>query len=94
MSNAKHSPGPWHLFGGMVDGYGISSADGEVITQGAFNGLHNAANARLIEASPDLLAALEEIIANTTDEDGNATVPMFASIVSTARAAIAKATNS
>jgi len=59
----EYTPGPWHRYGGMVDGYGIASKNGEIITQDAFNGLHHEANARLIATAPDLLAALEEMSA-------------------------------
>ena len=55
ITEQEHTKGPWHRFGGMVDGYGIASLDSVIIAQDAFNGLHNDANAKLIAAAPELL---------------------------------------
>jgi hypothetical protein len=55
----KHTPGPWRIFGGMVDGYGITGSGETIIEQAAFNGLNNRANASLIAAEPDLLEAVK-----------------------------------
>ena len=64
----RHTPGPWHTthkdygdewwFGGRGEGQCIvEDASGEMI---AVYGGHDEANARLIAAAPDLLAALVE----------------------------------
>lgn len=57
MTNAKHTPGPWHYTAGhyvpdvyaVVEGDRRKSVIGEDMTE---------ANARLIAAAPELLAAL------------------------------------
>ena len=57
MSNQKHTPGPWHVE--MNDNYmrlymPASGLEGDVA-----RGYVGEANARIISAAPDLLAALE-----------------------------------
>ena len=60
MSAAKHTPGPWKAFSTWVDG-----ADGSTVAE---TGLPTtptrlaAANAELIAAAPDLLAALRGML--------------------------------
>ena len=68
-SPAKHTPGPWSL--------GIETDDdrAQVINNDGWHVAYVAcdpleANARLIAAAPDLLAALETIAAGNTDPDG------------------------
>ena len=90
MSNARHTPGPWfvsdrpHSYGREVS---AGSPGGQVIAGG--NGapwpdlFEQQANAKLIAAAPDLLAALQGVLRvadRKTDE------------FDAARAAIAKAT--
>ena len=59
MSEAKHSPGPWRL----IHGRDIYAADDEYIADVRYGVRttrtveQNAANARLIAAAPELLAA-------------------------------------
>ena len=66
MSNTKHTPGPWHTGG---DGKIIYSNDGWAVANATvFHGRadphHEAeSNARLIAATPELLAALHEVVA-------------------------------
>jgi hypothetical protein len=72
----NHTPGPWRRFGGMVDGYGITSPTEVVLPQASFNGLGHKANASLIASAPDLLATLELVKAALAsylsgDWDGN-----------------------
>ena len=83
---AKHTPGPWHLgkegyyFQSVRDQNEHITADVNITRSDGEGG----ANARLIAAAPDLLAALESMIAKI-DADK---LPISCSI---ARAAIAKA---
>jgi hypothetical protein len=96
---SKHTPGPWKVAqtGGFeLAVYGRSknqpiciftTPDGDYIPQELKNGK---ANAHLIAAAPDLLAALKALSAGLHDElDSNPRVK--ASEVRAARAAIAKA---
>lgn len=65
MSEAKHTPGPWTAWNRGIgwevhhsvddDGYGISVNDG-------FRETFSEADARLIAAAPDMLAALERVV--------------------------------
>ena len=83
---AKHTPGPWHLgkegyyFQSVRDQNEHITADVNITRSDGEGG----ANARLIAAAPDLLAALESMIAKI-DADK---LPISCSI---ARAAIARA---
>ena len=84
MSN--HSPGPWYaLAEGIADnaiGYrAIFDSDGDTVCNPSPMG---EANARLIAAAPDLLAALQTIVEN----QGN----LFPIDWANARDAVAKAT--
>jgi hypothetical protein len=64
MSGGKHTPGPWRV--GPVDDTRVEDANGNEVAQ--IDGDYNhpdtwplmEANARLIAAAPDLLAALHE----------------------------------
>lgn len=85
--SAKHTPGPWVTYLNTMDDVVVrkmSEAGYEqcVIARGA-----NYKNARLIAAAPDLLAALQSVLANSLDSQG------LADAHKQARAAIAKATN-
>lgn len=75
--NTPHTPGPWHV--GMKPGPIIYGPHGEQIADMRSPMLeadeHNA-NARLIEAAPDLLAALAELVAEfDADSDRAAEAP-------------------
>lgn len=65
---SKHAPGPWIVSGKTVKSihhqrsHSVARVDNKQFTPEA-----NAANARLIAAAPDLLAALREIQANPND---------------------------
>jgi hypothetical protein len=79
---SKRTPGPWDI----IDQY-IIAADESVICQW---GSYSDANARLIAAAPDLLAALKALSAGLHDGiDMKANIK--AAEVRAARAAIAKA---
>jgi putative SOS response-associated peptidase YedK len=54
--NAQHTPGPWHTAG--EQGVQIRSAKHQIAKVWAMRGNEWKANARLIAAAPDLLAAL------------------------------------
>ena len=98
----KHTPGPWkygpagyNMRTNYCQGFTIASR-GEHITliAGCFNDVRGGedvarANAELIAAAPDLLAALQAIV---TDEGGTRSVSRDHLIAVAARAAIAKAT--
>jgi hypothetical protein len=69
MSKAQHTPGPWKL---ISNGLLVQDA-GNRLHIGTFKeaeglGHSAAANARLIAAAPELLAALEEIVAQLGDK--------------------------
>jgi hypothetical protein len=76
MSNAKHTPGPWELRGGgPQSAHDIWSREhniGETFCNGSGNAseypplAESFANARLIAAAPELLAALEIVEARLT----------------------------
>jgi len=83
---AKHTPGPWHLgkegyyFQSVRDQNEHITADVNITRSDGEGG----ANARLIAAAPDLLAALDEMVSKI-DADK---LPVSCSL---ARAAIARA---
>lgn len=97
MTDATHTPGPWLLDGDKI----CTNRDNEIarITRygawfdaGTPYGLKNPigdANARLIAAAPDLLAALEVLVWQLDRTDG--LVEELESMVTEAKAAIAKA---
>jgi hypothetical protein len=94
--NTQHTPGPWHWCDdGDGNKWGSRGLEPAVIS-GTVEGLVSVydADARLIAASPDLLAALNDILACASI---SAPLDMTAYIISAsrikaARAAIAKAT--
>lgn len=69
----QHTPGPWTVDGQHYDYYASFSvkAGGRGVCAISSNikrpGAESAANARLIAAAPDLLAALQDLL-NATDE--------------------------
>lgn len=94
MSENKHTPGPWH-----VDAHtNVMATGGMVAFPGIAAGFDQAANARVIAAAPDLLAAcelgiryLEAVCFNTRNPKQRKN---YADAASLMRAAIAKATGS
>ena len=85
MTTTQHTPGPWSIAGYHVGTMGVTVAS-VIYAAGA-----ERANARLIAAAPDLLAALERI-ANSEEYHGDTFSCDFETLQSVARAAIAKAT--
>lgn len=73
----KHTPGPWSFeeCGADPSVYKLMSEDGGVIgfpvrgTGGKSQRKEFEANARLIAAAPDLLEALDYLLAQTVDQD-------------------------
>ena len=82
-----HTPGPWR-----VEEYGryvvVRGCDGRIVHEIRIKAPDAPANARLIAASPELLAALIRIVDAMDARDGDEIVPG----VDAARQAIAKAT--
>ena len=62
---SKHTPGPWNT---MVSAGSVWGSDGEWVCDpsngNAYPTDRQRANARLIKAAPDMLAALEAIVAD------------------------------
>ena len=86
---SKHTPGPWTFVheGGIDGGYFIDAKEDVVVLP---RGRLNEADARLIAAAPDLLAALKRMeIADRKQAAGE--IYDYSNAVLEARAAIAKA---
>lgn len=101
MSNAKHTPGPWYVFGnGHCVGGPFSSDDpdesGRKTAGIAMCGMRlrspdeSEANARLIAAAPDLLTTLEHI-AGVSKRHTDGSARFDAELLKDIRKAIAKA---
>lgn len=59
----KHTKGPWDFFSGM-GGWYINSKEGKTVADAYGENKEEAkANAKLIAAAPDLLEALQDIVA-------------------------------
>ena len=91
--NTSHTPGPWTVKGRKMEARIYGNVEGgpvavvPYVTEWASN-QYDEANARLIAAAPELLAALQTLVQMT----GNAgQLERF--LDTTARAVIAKATN-
>ena len=87
--NAQHTPGPWEV----EDGYAIVSTEGEFIASCNESDDNCNADAALIAAAPDLLAALEiaEGRLMCIDAQKLDTVARNDDVIDRIRAAIAKA---
>lgn len=74
----KHTPGPWHVVANLVQGKRKPNGDSRTVAM-VGSSSEDDANARLIAAAPDLLAALEglaEIVnEETTRFPANRVVP-------------------
>lgn len=95
---SKHTPGPWQV-GMAFDNYGETeiaiehmTPAGNLVVAVALGGLQGQdANASLIAAAPDLLAALQAIVKSLVDQDDEGMIEHAQQMID-ARAAIAKAT--
>jgi hypothetical protein len=96
MADSKHTPGPWHV--GKTapcivyddNGWGVANTVNHDRYVYAMQ-----ANARLIAAAPDMLAALQAILQGVKHDDtgdGYAEIVLSTDDARTARAAVAKAT--
>jgi hypothetical protein len=65
MSEPKYTPAPWTMKQGRNKSLWVMAPDETCVAEigGHFEG-HHEANARLIAAAPDLLAACEELLAS------------------------------
>lgn len=74
MSESKHTPGPWKAYGFMITGGDfrqVADCNMPVGTPGREEDAtvdEDQANARLIAAAPDLLAACEMLISDPSEE--------------------------
>jgi len=90
---ASHTPGPWEIspFGSVwapsTKHDIVASMDRSKADDATLN-----ANARLIAAAPDLLVALNAILAATDDSENGQSIHIGPITLATARAAISKAT--
>lgn len=95
MTKHKHTPGPWECIGSMdEDGEcrirqtsSVKRGDGFYSERTICEEVRSCADARLITAAPELLAALEALTAHWDDLKSGDSLNVDA-----ARAAIAKAT--
>ena len=79
--STKHTPGPWESTLGASGCQAVEAEDGTVVASYV-----SEANARLIASAPDLLEALESLVANLAEGDF-----ISETRIDAARAAIAKA---
>jgi hypothetical protein len=90
MKHAQHTPGTWHAKDGQIYPEETGSTLALILPCVDPTGKEALANAALIAAAPDLLAALQSI-ADSEEYDGDSFVCDFATLQGVARAAIAKA---
>lgn len=86
----QHTPGPWHIYSKLAGPLHIETANGVTIAHVGFDDFPTCqANARLIAASPTLLASLRQIL-DALNEDPIHQL-LFVSEINDANDAIAKA---
>jgi hypothetical protein len=90
MTNATYSQGPWATYVDSAHDGWIADADGNLIACAVRNE-NMQANARLIAAAPDLLAALEWWQAQMRDDNCDDMGKLLDEMSAKAHAAIAKA---
>lgn len=98
---AQHTPGPWQIQRGVPIGFGLVASAGlrqKIVSAEGVSDSEADANARLIAAAPDLLAALQAIeddlsgVISVAAIDGQIErLPSLKAARDLARAAIAKA---
>lgn len=95
MTQTNHTPGPWEIDDAAFDGLDIVSPQGRVaMLNDGEPGEDTSiwANARLIAAAPDMLAALEALMRwETSALDAEQAAALMDEVCDMARAAIAKA---
>ena len=103
-TNVRHTPGPWANNGGRIEAcepYTSQSINVAVVGEANHQTPTDTANARLIAAAPELLEALESLVATiaahdieslSCDRDGEKYCDCLRGAANNARAAIAKAT--
>ena len=96
MTNTQHTPGPWQIGDGGFTVFGPTSPGVFPVTIAPTK---SRANARLIAAAPELLAALlnttdalDQLMREGTLKIGHPYAPHVRDLIANARAAIAKAT--
>lgn len=82
MTNTQHTPGPWVAEPDALGEFSVSFKDGAIIAD-VYG--RNPANARLIAAAPEMLDALQGLVANVARTEAGPHIDL-------AIAAIAKAT--
>ena len=99
----QHTPGPWSTATGRLGGLLIMGADDSMVTVIApEDGAVGVANATLIAAAPDLLAALEALtgaywdvdidrLEDESRDEYNARLDEYSAVLKAGAAAIAKA---
>ena len=90
----QHTPGPWEIDRAARGGIGVYTRQGAMVCKvtqwgGPLGQTTTDANAALIAAAPDLLAALQDIMAESSRDDDDHDV--IATIQGLCRAAMAKA---
>jgi len=95
MSKSKHTSGPWSNPTGSVTVREAATPRSLKVCDMSSDGgrpvAEQEANARLIAAAPDLLAALEESLREVEAFTKRTGIPQFVGWIDKARAAIAKA---
>ena len=91
-AQAKHTPGPWRATEKTITAPETEDRLGMECRLYGGNGRDNRANARLIAGAPDLLAALQRIVAVLDKQVASPHLAERASPLAQAKAAIAKAT--
>jgi hypothetical protein len=91
MAEQKHTPGPWAIFKVRLSGMFLigKAADVDLANSDGHAMADNEADARLIAAAPDLLAALEVCAEELRNISSNV---LMNAAYQNARAAISKAT--
>ena len=72
---SAHTPGPWQVIGSTVYGNALRARLP-----------HNGADARLIAAAPDLLAALREVLPYINDDPNRPDGPIARAVAAIAKA--------
>jgi hypothetical protein len=88
---SKHTPGPWQIHGTWPDDVVDATGSLVVSAYGDYESPVTQANARLIAAAPELLAALEHMVAVANWSTTIQSEEQFDAMIASAEAAIRKA---